>query len=1136
MWRCWVVTLLVSLVLGFAPDVRAQASAKSVAKADPDDVTVIPPPPPPSPPSTVPALFAAADVARFAGRPVRVIDVVVDDRRWADVRVPSLSTVRYGDPVTAADLRLLMQEALKTGDFAWARAELDDAGEGVRVVVHLMPRKLVESVQLDLHGAPLDGADLLRVTELQEESELVAQDMDVYKSRVENVLRRHGFPSPIVRLQTRGTNDPLRVVLLVDADPGAPLRVERRLFYPVRGTAADLAPFQRAYTVQAGDRADEPALVASDTELELLLRKKGYHRAEVSHDVVVHRGIMTLRVRVDFGTRYEVRYDGNAHYDASTLDEHLALEEETDRSPSHLSEKVRDFYVKHGYLDAEVRLEQRGTPGDPVTYLVFHVRENDRVRVSQWQFPCLHEKEVKRMEGSPPTSKDILREIDSYLEEELPGDDLLYLPPASGVDQLLAGDDRRGARPDPVRLEPTRAYAPETYERAVQHVQEIYRSAGFLSAQVGPVQVIRRRCDPRSAPGTCRPLDPTEPISDVCAYDRSGMPRSVPPLPPSQSCVPDPDNGVSCEPTVQLRIPVQLGPRTVLFDVAFSGVRSSTPKKLAEVAGVKLGEFVNGVKLDEARRRVADAYREEGYAFVDVRYALELSPDRTRARVRFIVAESEQVFVRDIVIRGNVHTNTSAIKRRIALEVGQPYRASDIRKTEERIATLGTFASVTVALDNPYVPSRNKTVVITVIELPRQYTEVQPGFSTGEGFRLATEYGHRNLTGNGIALTVRLQLAYIPTAFIIDPVARENYSKLDSEDPRERVGARFTTSMIFPEVGLGPLVRTGVDALYVHDLLRDFYITKIAGVPNITYRPIKEVAISFFQSVEYNNVSIFREGNISAYLASLAAQGRSTTDLQRLLLVPDGKSYAISQRVLVTWDRRDNAFNAARGTYVVSGIEHVDAYPFDFDQTLVAQESHFLKFTETFGGYIPLPKGLRIAALTRVGANVQLTQNSVTYPDRFFFMGGVDSMRGWNFNSFIPQDDIDRITADEGKPDLVPNPNASQTGQPAEIPNTDKFTDTSRPVRGGNLMINERIELRIPIRGVFETVVFTDIGNLWIDPRYPFDRGEFPMRAAVGSGLRIQTPVGPFAIDYGFNITRKRYEAPGAINFAIGLF
>jgi outer membrane protein assembly factor BamA len=141
-------------------------------------------------------------------------------------------------------------------------------------------------------------------------------------------------------------------------------------------------------------------------------------------------------------------------------------------------------------------------------------------------------------------------------------------------------------------------------------------------------------------------------------------------------------------------------------------------------------------------------------------------------------------------------------------------------------------------------------------------------------------------------------------------------------------------------------------------------------------------------------------------------------------------------------------------------------------------------------------------------------------------------MRGWNLNSFIPQDDVDRIFKEKDKPDLVPDP-----ANPALlVPNPDKFTANTRPIRAGNLMANERLEIRIPIREPFETVLFGDLGNLWVDPAYPFEKGIIPIRAAVGTGIRVQTPVGPLAVDYGFNVTREAYEDVGALNFAIGLF
>jgi outer membrane protein insertion porin family len=138
-------------------------------------------------------------------------------------------------------------------------------------------------------------------------------------------------------------------------------------------------------------------------------------------------------------------------------------------------------------------------------------------------------------------------------------------------------------------------------------------------------------------------------------------------------------------------------------------------------------------------------------------------------------------------------------------------------------------------------------------------------------------------------------------------------------------------------------------------------------------------------------------------------------------------------------------------------------------------------------------------------------------------------MRGWLLSSFVPQDDIDRIREDYNKPDCAPN-------QPC-VP---KFTLGTQPVRGGNLMVNPRVELRVPLPWhPLETALFVDAGNLWRRATYPFDTGKFPLRASVGAGLRAQTPVGPIAIDYGINVTRDRVYANedfGAFHFGIGLF
>jgi outer membrane protein assembly factor BamA len=1135
LWTRRFAWLIVALAIVLGP-VSARAEG-------PDDVAVLTPPPVPPLGNPTPVLKPPSDVARFVNQTVLTVDVVMrpEDRAlWPDVKLPAVGILRPGDPFTSEHLRSAMQEVLATGSFADASTDLQADGAGVRVTIHVVPRKVIDGIRVDLHGAPLDGDELLRDLDLTTDGEIVAGDLPGLHTRLEGLLLRRGFPAPRVAITTRPTNDPLRVIVEVSVSAGAPRKIERRVIYPTGATREEIEDAERFYALKTGMRADETLLTAADAALEARIRSRNHHRAEVTHDVVLHRGFIVLRVRADFGTRYETRYEGNDHFDRGTLDEALDLEAETDRTPNHLVQKITDFYVKRGFLDTEVKLETRGTAKDPTSYLVFHVREGEQVQVAARSYPCLRESDVRKLsEGGPTSARAIGSEIDSYLEEELPGAELIVPPKPAVLDRTISRSlGVTGARPAPIDFAPRSSYVPETYERAAQHVQELYRSEGFLSAQVGPVQVIRRRCSPHSPPGECTAMPTPPDNADICTYDAIGLPLPVPPLESGSSCVPDPTRGIECEARVWLRIPVKLGPRSQLWDVSFGGVTALAPTKLAEAADVKLGQYVSTIQLEEARRRLVDAYKEEGYAFADVKYSLEQSPDHTRTRVRFNITESEKVIVRNIVLRGNVYTNNSAIQKRIALIAGQPYRASLVRKTEERIATLGAFSTVSVALENPYVPQRNKTVIISMVERPRQYTELAPGFSTGEGFRLRAEYGHTNLWGNAVQLTLRLQLAYIPTPFIIDPVARDNYRNLNDI---ARLGVRATAGLVFPEVGLGPLVRTGIDTILVHDLQRDFYLTKLAAIPNINYRPLAPIQFSFFQSFEFNNSRIFRAGGADEYLKAQLQQGRNITDLVRQLLVPDGETYAFSQRVLATWDRRDNAFNASRGTYVVTGIEHVDAFPTDANtesarargQTL-PPESHFFKLTQTFGGYIPLPKGLRIAALTRLGVNMQITQDSQTYPDRLFFMGGVDTMRGWTLNSFIPQDNVDRIYQSKDQPETVPDP-TDPTGQ-RQISNPQKFTPATQPIRGGNLMVNERIEIRIPIRGPFETVIFSDIGNLWIDPKYPFQKGVFPMRVAVGSGVRVQTPVGPLAVDYGFNVTKEPYEDIGAINFAIGLF
>ena len=134
---------------------------------------------------------------------------------------------------------------------------------------------------------------------------------------------------------------------------------------------------------------------------------------------------------------------------------------------------------------------------------------------------------------------------------------------------------------------------------------------------------------------------------------------------------------------------MKLGPQTTLYDVAFEGNRSTTESNLLAVVGLQLGRPASNLGLEQARRQIVQTYRESGHAYAEVSSVFDMSPDHWHARALFIINESQQVIVDRISVVGARRTRESLIRRRVALRVREPYRSGDIRKIEERIATLG---------------------------------------------------------------------------------------------------------------------------------------------------------------------------------------------------------------------------------------------------------------------------------------------------------------------------------------------------------------------------------------------------------------------------------------------------------------
>jgi outer membrane protein assembly factor BamA len=1030
-----------------------------------------------------------------AGKRITSTEIVAREGSFA---VPaSVAKPDLGPFFSASLARRAVHDLVATGFFADVVVETFPEAEGVRVRFAVVSARVLASVRVT---SAFDLGDVLRTGGIERGRAVTLQELAAAEREIRDLARRRGYPDATVLLQPRGTDDPASVVLVVDVTAGSPRRLGgvRRDIEGVTSLDEARAIIDR-HGVATGDLVDVEVLRERDEKLLEKLRGNGFFRAELTHRLYGDPLSPYLQLLVKPGPRIVLLYEGNTVMDKERLDEIVDLEKEPDRSAARVAAKVRAEYVRLGFADVEVSTSLRGEDKDPVHHLVVGIRERPRVRVVAREYPCL---------AGPRTAKMIDAELDAFLEEELPGPGLLSAVEPEAVDALLGPGNVTGARPAPLALAPKTVFAEDVLDRALEHVRDLYRSEGYLSASVGPLQVLRRRCDPRSPAGTCRPLPLPSSLPAPCKVDAVGVPEDEPPLPPEATCRPNPAKGIVCEPTVRLRIPVKLGPETRLWDVAFEGVTAFSEKALLTVSDLSPGSPVSNDKIEVARRALRDAYRDKGYAFVEVDSALELSPDRQRGRVRFTVTERQPVVVSGITIRGNLLTDEDVIRTRLRFHVGDLYRQDDVRSSEELLATLGTFSSVTIAFEDPGTPARQKRVLVTVVERAPQYLQFQPGISTGEGIRGLIEYGHYNLLGRAIQLTLRIQLNYLPTLLIPDPRVRDNFEALPLSQRLER---RNTAGIQFPNV-FHPRVRFGVDLVEVRTNARDFGLTKQAALPGFTIRPTRRITFTIGGSLERNDVRIFSGQAVEQYLQGANA----SNDLARLLRVPDGQTLVIAQRVSAGWDRRDNPLGATRGTLVAAAVEHVHAFPSADNPTQIS--SDFLRISGTLGGYLRLSKrGLALAVNLRGGFIQQLIQGSRTYPDRLFFLGGVDTMRGFYRDSLVPQELARRIQNDAGK----------SAGDPT------RFSIDQVAIRGGDAFVNPRVELRIPLAGPVETALFVDAGNLWIDRSEvrPWD-----LRYTSGTGLRVATPIGPVAVDYGINVSRRPWEDFGAFSFAVGLF
>ncbi len=214
-----------------------------------------------------------------------------------------------------------------------------------------------------------------------------------------------------------------------------------------------------------------------------------------------------------------------------------------------------------------------------------------------------------------------------------------------------------------------------------------------------------------------------------------------------------------------------------------------------------------------------------------------------------------------------------------------------------------------------------------------------------------------------------------------------------------------------------------------------------------------------------------------------------TEDASSFILSQEGERLTRSVRLSLSRDSRDNYFNPTTGNRTVLSTELAGGP--------LGGDNYFTKHIAETSFYFPLFWKLVLMQHGEIGTISGFDGREVPIYEKFF-MGGIYSVRGFQPRTVGPKDE-----------------NGDPIGGVKKLQFNTEIIMPLVPEQGMNL------------------VVFFDAGNA-------FDVGESlslsSLRTGAGAGIRWLSPLGPFRLEWGYNLDREEGEPSSDWAFTIGAF
>jgi outer membrane protein assembly factor BamA len=611
---------------------------------------------------------------------------------------------------------------------------------------------------------------------------------------------------------------------------------------------------------------------------------------------------------------------------------------------------------------------------------------------------------------------------------------------------------------------------------------------------------------------------------------------------------------------------INAGPRWKFGPIIYLGLDSlpaDVKRKIEKTRKLKKGMPFDEVKLFNEMKRINSILLESGYFYTKVNYnypvQIDMENKENSVVVLFEPGIRQKIESIEFVDSLTTQTPISLHMKESLLDfkVGEYYNPKKILQSELNLYSLGTFSLVTIDTVDSHSGSSDSTLKLRAQLNYRKQHDYHVGIffnqtTWDQAYNIGVEgnYSNKNLLGAAQLFNPFVKFTLLDISRVI-----QNWPNYEYE---LAAGINFSQPMLwnFPGFKVG----FSTQPLYSYRIFNKFLELETWSLP-FTFN-VNLPIFTFFQNMnikftfERQDPKNFEEAMNKLYGELDGGTNRDTVALLETFTLYDNlDTYVRNHHPILTanliggaltGDKRDNPFAPTKGYFANFSIEGLNPIFLPFEKLEGAAK--FIRLQVMYLYFKSISPFSTLAFKIKTGYIFWWDKfESYVPPDKQFFAGGANSVRGWSsrrLRYYRPE----QFDFDFGGSDVSQDYALDYVGNSTVIEGSFEYRFRFSKTKSIGNLFSEQLSnfgfvAFLDFGNAFQWLVIDTTGNYYFT--YRWEDFFTKLAYAAGVGLRYETPVGPIRIDFGWPVydpMRKkdpfiftRYKGFKSMVFHIGL-